>query len=306
MMLDLRYFEKYREVIEDYDLFIKSLLNPVKYTIRVNTLFIDPDRLFEIMERKGFWLERISLHPKVYAGRILEMPTKHPGATTEHFLGLYYVQELSSMLPPIALNPEKGDIIVDMCAAPGSKTTQLAAMIENQGTIIAIDISQRRMKALVSNVQRMGASSVIVLRRDARDTRNIENIADKVLLDAPCSSESVIRKCVSPRLDEKTILKLARIQKSLVKAAHRILKDNGILVYSTCTFTPEENEEVVEYALKIGFRIENVDIPLKYRAGILEWRGKKYSEEVSKIARVYPHLDDTGGIVIARLRKVSE
>lgn len=304
--MNYEHFERYRDIIDDFHAFMDCLKRQVKYSIRANTILAKPEDVFSALEEKGFVLRKIPLHPRVPAAVIEDMPVKHPGATMEHFLGLYYVQELASMLPPIALSPKNGEVIVDMCAAPGSKTTEIAQIIQNEGTIIAIDSSAPRIKALVSNIQRMCSSSVLVLHRDARCTKGLEGIADKVLLDAPCSSESTIRKGVDVKLSEDIIRKMSALQKSLIRAAHRILKDSGILVYSTCTFAPEENEEVVDYAINLGFNVEKISLPLKYMGGVEEWYGKTYDSSVRNIVRVYPHLDDTGGIVIARLRKVSD
>jgi len=304
--MNYQHFERYRDIIDDFNGFMNCLKREVKYSIRANTILANPEDVFSALEEKGFVLRKIPLQPHVPAAVIEDMPVKHPGATMEHFLGLYYVQELASMLPPIALSPKSGEVIVDMCAAPGSKTTEIAQMICNEGTVIAIDNSARRIKALVSNVQRMCSSSVVVIHRDARYTKGLEGIADKVLLDAPCSSESTVRKGVDVEISEEVIRKMSALQKSLVHAAHKILKDDGIMVYSTCTFAPEENEEVVDYAINLGFEVEKVSLPLRYENGVEEWNGKTYDSSVRNVARVYPHLDDTGGIVIARLRKVSD
>ncbi|MCS7112790.1 MAG: RsmB/NOP family class I SAM-dependent RNA methyltransferase [Candidatus Bathyarchaeota archaeon] len=303
-----RYYERYKDIIPGYDEFLSHLLKPLPHSIRVNTLKISPERLIQRMEAKGFILKQSKLHPWFFEVEYTE--ERGLGATLEHTLGYYYVQEIVSGIPPIALDPKPWEVILDMAAAPGSKTTQIAQMMGCKGTIVANDISRERIKALKSNLDRLGVTNTVITVCDARRFRS-SILFDRILLDAPCSSEATIRKDPSLQLDfsYRSTKWFSRLQKGMVERAYNLLKDDGVLVYSVCTFAPEECEEVVEHALKIGFKIEQVNIPLKHMEGIVEWvdeKGRRYrfDPDVSRSIRIYPHFEDTGGMFIAKFRKV--
>lgn len=282
-------------------------------SIRVNTLKINPEKLKEKILRYGWKIETpFKEFPEII---IIKKETNlkpgEIGKTTEHLLGYYYVQDISSMMSPIALNPKEGEFVLDLCASPGSKTTQMAAMMKNEGTIIANDVSLDRISILNTNLERCGVTNTIVTRVDGIKFCEIafkkRIFFDKILLDVPCSGEGTLRK--SPHTMEiwnlKVIEKMSRLQKKLVANAFKILKNNGELVYSTCTLSPEENEEVVDFLLK-NFKIEiqEVKIPMKTREGITEWNGKKYDERVKKARRIYPQDNDSDGFFLAKFKKI--
>ena len=296
-------FEDY-DFIPDFEEFIRSIEIPQPYWIRVNTLKISEEALVARLEAKGFLLEKF---PGLNAYRIVDMPVKHPGATVEHSLGYYYVQDLASMLPPIVLDPHPGERVLDMAAAPGSKTTQMAAMMNNSGTIVANDLRDDRIRALAGNVDRMGALNVIITKGDARYMRWGVDF-HKVLLDAPCTGEGVVRKTpkqVMPAMKDHK--RMSRMQKAMVRNAWEHLADGGLLLYSTCTFNPLENEEVVRYAVEeVGFELMDASRNLggiRYERGAREWREWSFEGVYEKVVRIYPHRVDTGGMFIALLKK---
>jgi len=297
----LSYFLQYSSIIPEFDRFMDILKIPQPYWIRVNTLKIQEDKLIKRLEKKGFVFERFG---NLNAYKILSMPVKHPGATIEHSLGYYYVQDLSSMAPVFAMNLRPGEVILDMAAAPGSKTTMMAEIMRNRGTIVANDVSLSRIKSLGGNIERLGITNVILLRKDARkDLFGVE--FDKILLDAPCSGEGVIRK--NPwnfhPANEREHRYLREQQIRMLKNAVKHLKEGGIIVYSTCTFHPLENESVVEYGInKLNLEPVEFDIPISNLKGVDEWMGESY-EHYKYFKRIYPHLVDTGGMFIAVLKK---
>lgn len=300
-------FKLYRQLVDDADLFYHYVSKPIKHTIRVNTLKIGVGELVKRLEEKGFRLRGVPWSDWFY--NVLESPTEHPGRTLEHTLGYYYVQEVVSALPPLVLDPGPGDLVLDLTAAPGSKTSQMAQMMGNKGTIIANDIDLERLSALRSNLERLGVTNTVVVRSDARTIR-LDLRFPKILVDAPCSSEGTVRK--DPRqlasLSVYTITRLSRLQKSIVRRAAELLDKEGVLVYSVCTFAPEEAEEVVSYAISLGLEPEDVRLPVKSVNGVREWvdekgRRHRYHPGVEKAVRVYPHDDYTGGMFIAKLRK---
>jgi len=227
------------------------------------------------------------------------------GNLPEHSLGYFYVQEAASMIPPIALQPEPNDIILDMAAAPGSKTTQLASMMNNHGIIIANDITHTRLKSLTINLQRCGVSNTIITLMKGHKF-NIQ--ADKILLDAPCSGTGAIRKSLKTITiwNPDVIKRLAGQQRQLLQTAFNCLKPQGILVYSTCSIAPEENEAVVDFLLKnnTDASLESVKIPgLKTSPVVLEYENKQFSPELKQCIRIWPQDNDTEGFFIARIKK---
>ena len=293
--------EEYKGIIPNFDDFIKKMKEEQPYWMRVNTLKIEERELIRRLESKGFKLER---YKNINAYRIIDMPVKHPGATIEHSLGYYYVQDLSSMMPVIALDPEPGDMILDMAAAPGSKTTMIAEIMKNEGTIIANDVSVERIRALAGNIERLGVTNTIITRKNATQDRWKLKF-DKILLDAPCTGEGIMRKnpsYVYPTLREH--IKMSEIQKKMVKNACKHLRDNGTLVYSTCTFNPLENEGTVDYAIReLEMQILPVNLPVPHSPGVARWRDYEFTEDVEYAVRIYPHQVDTGGMFIAVLKK---
>ena len=217
------------------------------------------------------------------------------------------------MLPPIALNPLPGELVLDLCASPGSKTTQIAAAMQNQGTLIANDLKIDRIMILSSNLERCGVSNVIATRNDAialcSRLAKSEFKFDKILLDAPCSGEGTLRSSKKTFLmwNEKIIKKFSRQQKKMLAFALKCLKAGGTLVYSTCTHAPEENESVIDFALKnFPVKVESLSLPLKCRPGISSWEEESFSPEVEKACRIYPQDNDSEGFFLCKLTLLEE
>ncbi len=234
------------------------------------------------------------------------------GRSMEHLLGYYYIQELASMLPIIALQPKPNEIILDLCASPGSKTTQIASEMKNIGTIIANDISLARIKILASNLERCGCSNVIITREEGvrlcKKLLEHDFKIDKILLDAPCSGEGTFRSLPKgfQMWNINTVRNLSKMQKRLISSAIELLKPNGEIVYSTCTHAPEENEEVVDFIInkfKDEVKIESINLPIKCRQGITNWYDKSYINNVKKSCRIYPQDNNTEGFFIAKFKK---
>jgi len=324
---------------EDLNSFLEILKKPLIKSIRCNTLKISPEELKKRLESLGWKIKQLfKEYPEIMVvegkyvdnkkddsyvnnnhqsasdseHRLVELEPGELGRSLEHILGYYYVQEIASMLPVLALRPEPGELVLDLAAAPGSKTTQLAAFMKNTGAIIANDINLKRLKILASNMERCGVLNAIITKKDGivLCKRLKENgfLFDKILVDAPCSGEGTLRS--SPVTYEmwnpKTIKILSRLQKALLASAIGILKPHGEIVYSTCTHAPEENEEVVNFVIKEfqDVKIESINLPIKYRSGITEWNGNNYNQEVKKSCRIYPQDNDTEGFFIAKFRRI--
>ncbi len=288
--------------ITDFDKFKEASLLYERKSIRVNTLKIS---VTELKKRLKDWkLEQV---PWCKEGFFIEHKDQRRdiGNLLEHTLGYIYVQEASSMLPAVVLDPQPGDKVLDACAAPGSKTTQIAAMMKNKGIIVANEISTKRMQALGINLQRCGATNVVKTLMDA--SRLDGQQFDRILVDAPCSGLGTIRKSFSCLEDWniKLITSLTNIQKGLINAAYRNLKKGGTVVYSTCTIEPIENEGIVDYVLSkySDMQLQNIKLNIKRSPAVLEWENKKFNSEVKKCLRIYPQDNNTDGFFVAKFKK---
>ena len=302
-LLDQADFEKYEKIIQE----------PLLNSIRCNTLKISPEELKIKLEKKGWKISQpLKNYPEVMVVEN-ELQPGELGRSMEHLLGYYYIQELASMLPAIALAPKPNELILDLCASPGSKTSQIASQINNTGTIIANDVKIERIKILASNLERCGVADAIITREDGvalcEKLKEQGLKFDKILLDAPCSGEGTMRSSPKTCLmwNSNTIKSLSKLQKKLFQKAFEILKEGGEMVYSTCTHAPEENEEVVDFALKEfkdKIKIEKINLPVKCREGVVEWENKKYDKRVKFCARIYPQDNNSEGFFIAKFKRI--
>jgi len=298
---------------KDFKEYEEILKKPPVRSIRVNTLKISPEKLKKRLEKKGWKIKQPwEDYPEVMIIESDLLPGEL-GRALEHLLGYYYVQELASMLPIIALKPKPDETILDLCAAPGSKTTQIAAEMKNIGLIIANEIHLGRIKILASNLERCGVTNTIITRKEGRvlcsKLKQKDFKFDKILLDTPCSGEGTLRSTPATYLmwNPKTIKRLSRLQKQLFEAAFEILKVGGEIIYSTCTHAPEENEGVIDYALerfKNQINIEQIKLPIKCRSGISKWQDKEYNKKVKQACRIYPQDNNTEGFFITKLKKL--
>lgn len=244
----------------------------------------------------GFWVE----HRK---GR------RDLGNTLEHQLGYYYIQEAASMIPPLVINPDLGSLGLDLCAAPGSKTSQLAALMQNSGCIVANDYRGDRLAPLGMNLMRSGVLNTVISLHQGERFRQFENMFDWVLCDAPCSGTGTIRKSwkTVSIWNPHMITKLARQQMKLVDAAYASCRPNGIVVYSTCSLEPEENEGVVNCLVDRhpDAVLEKVGLPgLKSSGVITSFGGNGYDDKIKNCLRIWPQDNDMEGFFVCKIRKV--
>ncbi len=294
-----RFYERHLE-IDDSDAFFEYMVKPIRPSIRINTLKCEIEQVVENLARR-FELKRI---PWCEEGFYIN--TENYGDIMEYRLGLIFPQEAASMIPPLLLELSNKDIVLDMCAAPGAKTTQIAQYMENRGCVIANETNIRRINVLISNLQRCGVLNTQVTRFDGRFFSKYENCFDSVLVDAPCSNAGMVRKNFKylKSWREKEIEHLSRLQKALIIAGYKTLKNGGILVYSTCTLDPAENEEVVDHLLRnTDAEIEEIGLPLRKREPFVNFGDKEYTSEVRKCLRIHPQDNDTEGFFVAKIRK---
>ncbi len=318
---------------DDAKKFFEICYTPTPNSIRCNTLKISVEDLKGRLKSYG-WKVR---QPFAEFPEVMIVDSKlgpgELGNLKEHLLGYYYVQEISSMLPIFVLKPVSGDFVLDLCASPGSKTTQAAAMMENSGTIIANEISMGRVAILNFNLERCGVMNAIVTRKEGvalceKFLKKSKFRFDKILVDAPCSGEGTLRK--SPKTFEmwnlNMIKKMAGVQKRLASAALKLLKVGGTMIYSTCTLAPEEDEGIVDYLVKnFDVVVEHptsvplvvglpgstsdgakIELPLKFRCGVTVFGDMIFDESVRNCLRLYPQDNNTDGFFVAKLRKVGD
>lgn len=306
-----QFIERYSPLFskKEFSVFLEYCTKPLRRSIRVNTIRISL-KDFEKRAQKNNWtLQSIPYIPNWY---FIEWDHENEalGKSIEYFCWLFYIQETSSMIPPLVLNPLKWDIILDMSAAPGSKSTQMSTIINNDGLIIANDVVSSRIKALKTNINYQGMIACISSKLDWRDFgRYYNETFDKILLDAPCSWEGTMRKGkIKWSLD--VIHELSSLQKRLISSALQALKIGGELVYSTCTMTPEEDELILDYIKKefwdsVGIISWELNW-LKSRPWILEWEWQKLDKECQYWQKIWPHINNTEGFFIAKIKKNSE
>ncbi|WP_276254024.1 RsmB/NOP family class I SAM-dependent RNA methyltransferase [Halomontanus rarus] len=294
--------ERYRPIIDDFEAFLEVCQRPLGNAVRVNTIKASADRAVATLEEEGVGFERADWNPNV-----IRLETDSPGSTWSSFHGFTHGQEEVSAVPPVVLDPRPGERVWDACAAPGGKATQLAALMDDRGTVVANDSNLGRLSALRFNAERLGATALAVTNQDARNysLKPFDFDAfDRSLVDAPCSCEGTIRKNPDT-LDgwtEEHMHSVAGVQKGILRRAVQATREGGTIVYSTCTFAPEENEAVVNHVLETeDCRVREFDLALEHSPGVTEWDGEAYDESLERAARIYPHQNDTGGFFVAKL-----
>ncbi len=303
MKLKKDWINRQEKILENAVKLEKIMFQKIPKSIRINNLKIEKEKIIEILKEKKWKLKNV---PFSKYGFYIENDVYGIGNSLEHFLGYIYKQEVASMIPPVVLNPKK-ESVLDMASAPGSKTTHLAQIMKNKGSIVANEKNKKRMYSLVENLQRCGVKNTITTRMDGRDFKRTNIKFNKILLDAPCTGTGIIMK--SPKTaktwSEKISKKYSELQKQLIKSASDCLNKNGTLVYSTCSLEPEENEEVVNYAIQeLGMNIKQIRLKnFKTRKSITQWKNKKLDNEIEKAIRIYPQDNNTTGFFVARLKK---
>ncbi len=285
---------------EETDDFFKSLELELHKGIRYNKLKISRDEFIKTvpfaMEQvpwcdEGFYLSKDGMASQD------ERPGKHP----YYYAGLYYLQEPSAMLPAEALEVKPGDRVLDISAAPGGKSTQIAAKLQNAGILVSNDINPKRAIALQKNISLFGVKNSIVLNQKPEALENVlSGYFDKILVDAPCSGEGLIKKDLKnyEADNEKYIV----MQKNILNSVQKMLKEGGELVYSTCTFSPEENEGIINWFIDTYKEFEVIDINIEgLSTGRPEWVDGH--ESLVKVRRAWPHKLKGEGHFIAKLKK---
>lgn len=226
--------------------------------------------------------------------------------TVEHWLGLLYVQQASTGVAPPELAPRPGERVLDLCSAPGGKTTHMADLMDDRGCLVASEISESRIRGLLGNVYRLGHTGILVVAGDGRSFPE-GACFDRVLLDAPCSGEGTLRRRggQAPNQSASFSSYVTAAQRALLERAVRVTRPGGTILYVTCTFAPEENEAVVSEALeRLPVDLEPLSLPVPHARGLTSFEGRTFDPRLEGAARIYPHHLDSGGLFLARLRRL--
>ena len=264
------------------------------YCIRANMLKTTPEEYL-------FWTT-LKLKPTFlpYAFKVLELPEKGLGNTIDYATGWMHTQSLSSMLPPHLLSPKPGDRVLDLCAAPGSKTTQCAALMHNKGILLANDKNRGRVSALSNNIERLGAINTSTMNQDGARFTSPHKFS-KILVDAPCSGLGSSEKAYE-WWDEKYSRNISALQTAILRRAFDALEPGGTLVYSTCTYSPDENELPVSRLLEKcpEAKLEKIERIPGAEPGLPD-----FGSEFKKAIRIYSHKFNSEGFFLAKIRRVA-
>lgn len=296
-------WERYADLVEDAEAFRRACQRPLPSVVRVNPIKANPERV-----RTALSEENVPVTPREWNERTLELDTERPGLTWPYQHGWIHGQEEISQLPATLLELSGEERIWDAAAAPGGKATQLAAMVRAGGMVVANDVNLGRLSALRTNADRLGADNLVVTNQNAR-TYSLEPFGfesfDAALVDAPCTGEGTVRKNpgVIDEWSKSGMDSLVEVQRDVLQRAVEVTRPEGHVVYSTCTFAPEENEGVLSAVLEsASCSMEPFSHSLHHAEGVTEWNGTEYDSMVRHAKRFYPHHNDTGGFFCAKLR----
>ncbi len=285
-----------------YKLFIESKYLP---TIRFQIHEENIEPFLSSLNKQGVELQSI---PEIENAFFVLRGEDIIGKTVEYTLGKYYIQSLSSMIPPIVLNPNENDTVLDLCAAPGSKSTQLAELMNYKGTLYSNEPSLNRVKALVHNLDKMNIANLSVIKNKGQLlSKYFNHYFDKILVDAPCSALGVIQKKqeVSNWWSENSVSKISDLQLKLLISAIKMAKVGGEIVYSTCTLTIEENEFIIDKVInKYPVELIEFDLKLKHINGFTKIGNYNFNQNLNLTKRIIPWEIKSEGFFVAKLRKI--
>jgi NOL1/NOP2/sun family putative RNA methylase len=292
-------FFRYREIVPEFPAFCRSLDAPMPTHLRLNTLRMSATAIRARLERRG-----LSLAPAEPTGLVFRVESlPRPGSLLDYALGLFHPQALSSALAALALAPEPDHLVLDLCASPGSKASLLAQQMKNRGVLVANDSSSARLAILTGNLKRLGVTNAAITCYPGQDFPAHAEF-HRVLVDVPCSGEGTLRwdaqdphaPTARPRPG------LLALQRSLLLRAFDLLTADGTLVYSTCTYGPDENESVIQFLLDHRpATVQPIPLDIPHSPGLSGWQEATYDPSIRHCWRIYPHQLDTVGFFLARV-----
>ena len=296
--------ERYAALVPDREALIRALLRPLPESLWAHPARLDRSALVEILQLDGF-----APAPMPWCDTGIRLPAgSRPGRHWGFLAGLFQVQEEVSMLPVTLLDPQPGERVLDLCAAPGNKTAQIAVAMGNRGTVMGNDPKKGRLAALRQTVKRLGLLNTVITAQDGQSIGARAGSFDRVLVDAPCTCEGTFRKVANPNDPEPTFReRQAATQVRLLERAVHLTRPGGRIVYATCTLAPEENEAVVHAVLqRLGSELRVVPARVRGfhgRPGVTRWQGQAFDEALTGAMRVWPQDNDTGGFFVVVLER---
>ncbi|PLX40006.1 MAG: RNA methyltransferase [Deltaproteobacteria bacterium] len=294
------YLQRYADLIPDFDGFLAAVKEKPPLHVRINTLKSTPEAVGAYLGREG-----LEYTPEKWCPLLLrlEASEKKVGATLLHALGHIYIQSASSAVSALALAPKPGERVLDLCAAPGSKTSFLAQMMESRGALVANEPGGKRHIPLKANLRRVGASNILVTGYSGQNFPMRESF-DKILVDAPCTGDGTWRgPDTRPReITENDRKRMALRQSQILERAINLMGPGAELTYSTCTYAPEENELVLSPLMeKYDLTTKKLGIEIPTLPGLTQWEGQALHPDLINAARIYPHKFDSEGFFVIRL-----
>lgn len=269
-----------------------------KQAIRINTINTKDVKIVDRLEGLGFKLEKIPFLENGYWVAEAEFSI---GATFEYLLGYYSIQEAAAQIPATLFTDLKGSMVLDACAAPGGKTIQLADLMDNTGVIVALDVKRRRLNALANQLERCRVKNTLVYHLDAAQASKLGLKFDRILFDVPCSGNFSTDKQWFKRRTITDVERNVRLQREILAEAAKILKDDGEIVYATCSLEPEENEFNINWAVE-NLKFETVPIKCYGEESPTKIFGKKLDSLINNCRRIWPS-EETQGFFICKLKK---
>lgn len=294
---------RYAAIVDDTEAFLAACAAPLPRVVWVNPVRLSEGEAAGTMARRCPAAERL---PYLDGAWRVPPDAARPGKWPEFALGLIHTQEEVSLWPVAVLEPRPGEAVLDMCAAPGNKTARVAAAMGDAGAVLANDRKWPRLQGIQDIAARLGLTSIMAAHGDGARIPGTARF-DRVLVDAPCTGEGTTRKSRGEAPDRRSdYARMQALQKGLLRRAVELTRPGGVVVYSTCTYAPEENEAVLDAIYPEKAAIEPVALPPQVTVdpGVTQWQGASYRPDVANAIRFWPHHNDTGGFFVARLRRL--
>jgi NOL1/NOP2/sun family putative RNA methylase len=268
-----------------------------RQAIRINTMNVEKTGMLKRLESRGILLKVI---PFLEHGYWVSRSRFSVGATTEYLLGFYSIQEAAAQIPTRLFSEVEDKLILDACAAPGGKTVQLADLMKNTGAVVALDIYERRLIALSNHLERCRVTNTIVYHLDARQASRLDLKFDRILLDMPCSGNEAADNGWFNRRTIRDVENNAGLQKEILTEATKVLKEDGEIIYSTCSLEPEEDELNIDWAVG-NLELQTEKIDCYGQKGLTTIFGKKLDQSIENCRRIWPGR--TQGFFVCKLKK---
>lgn len=294
------WFADYAEFVPDFDAFCQSLYAEPVCCLRMNTLRTTPNIVAEMLRRENYHVQPTPLSDEL----LLVDNLTHPGTLRGALMGYYHSQALTSALASLALGPQPGELICDLCAAPGSKTSHIAQLMQDCGLIVANDRHGKRLSMLEFNLKRLGITNTVTTCYPGQSFP-LRHKFQRVLVDASCSGEGNYRWDREGRLRHRLLSSgnLPQVQRQLLLRGFDLLAPGGTLLYATCTYNPAENESVIQTLLEQRpATLEPITLDLPHANGLHTWKANTYDERMQHCWRLYPHTSHSVGFFLARIR----